>query len=137
SLTNAFVRQPVTAPGREHKEKGLQPTGETPERKRPYDLAKLVCLMFEYTSPWHFIIQLFYRTHRDRMVHNAVQPIGRHRSVLLRKFDNWTEDYAHSFRLAEVLQQLKCPHSLEPHQIQGLDYIHIFPVVQKDIPLIP
>uniref|UniRef100_A0A183DN68 Ribonuclease n=1 Tax=Gongylonema pulchrum TaxID=637853 RepID=A0A183DN68_9BILA len=25
---------------------------------------------------------------------------------------------------------LKCPHSIEPHQIQGLDCIHIFPVVQ-------
>uniref|UniRef100_F1L5Q9 Coiled-coil domain-containing protein 93 n=1 Tax=Ascaris suum TaxID=6253 RepID=F1L5Q9_ASCSU len=33
-------------------------------------------------------------------------------------------------RVVEVLPQLKCPHSLEPHQIQGLDYIHIFPVVQ-------
>ena len=25
---------------------------------------------------------------------------------------------------------MKCPHRLEPHQIQGLDFIHIFPVVQ-------
>ncbi|XP_037774701.1 coiled-coil domain-containing protein 93-like [Penaeus monodon] len=25
---------------------------------------------------------------------------------------------------------MKCPHQLEPHQIQGLDAIHIFPVIQ-------
>ena len=25
---------------------------------------------------------------------------------------------------------MKCPFRIEPHQIQGLDYIHIFPVVQ-------
>ncbi len=29
-----------------------------------------------------------------------------------------------------ALPRLKCPHRLEPHQIQGLDFIHIFPVVQ-------
>ncbi|KAL1490673.1 hypothetical protein ABEB36_013329 [Hypothenemus hampei] len=25
---------------------------------------------------------------------------------------------------------IKCPHRIEPHQIQGLDFIHIFPVIQ-------
>ena len=25
---------------------------------------------------------------------------------------------------------MKCPHRLDPHQIQGLDFIHIFPVIQ-------
>jgi len=25
---------------------------------------------------------------------------------------------------------MKCPHRIEPHQIQGLDFIHIFPVIQ-------
>lgn len=25
---------------------------------------------------------------------------------------------------------MKCPHRLEPHQIQGLDFIHIYPVIQ-------
>ena len=25
---------------------------------------------------------------------------------------------------------MECPCSIEPHQIQGLDFIHIFPVVQ-------
>lgn len=29
---------------------------------------------------------------------------------------------------------MKCPHRLEPHQIQGLDFIHIFPVIQVCIP---
>jgi hypothetical protein len=26
-----------------------------------------------------------------------------------------------------VLQKMNCPHPIEPHQIQGLDYIHIYP----------
>jgi hypothetical protein len=25
---------------------------------------------------------------------------------------------------------MKCPHTIEPHQIQGEDFIHIFPIVQ-------
>jgi hypothetical protein len=29
-----------------------------------------------------------------------------------------------------VLPKMKCPHNIEPHQIQGLDFIHIFPVIQ-------
>ena len=29
-----------------------------------------------------------------------------------------------------VLPRMKCPHELQPHQIQGLDCIKIFPVVQ-------
>ncbi|XP_078084293.1 coiled-coil domain-containing protein 93 isoform X3 [Mustelus asterias] len=33
-------------------------------------------------------------------------------------------------KIVSVLPIMKCPHRLEPHQIQGLDFIHIFPVVQ-------
>ncbi|CAB4006178.1 Hypothetical predicted protein, partial [Paramuricea clavata] len=33
-------------------------------------------------------------------------------------------------KIVAVLPKMKCPHRLEPHQIQGLDFIHIFPVVQ-------
>ncbi|CAK6984726.1 coiled-coil domain-containing protein 93%2C partial, partial [Scomber scombrus] len=33
-------------------------------------------------------------------------------------------------KLVSVLPKMKCPHRLEPHQIQGLDFIHIFPVIQ-------
>ncbi|KAM3719456.1 Coiled-coil domain-containing protein [Dirofilaria immitis] len=33
-------------------------------------------------------------------------------------------------KVVEVLPQLKCPYNIEPYQIQGLDCIHIFPVVQ-------
>ncbi|KAL3994260.1 hypothetical protein ACH3XW_21010 [Acanthocheilonema viteae] len=33
-------------------------------------------------------------------------------------------------KVVEVLAQLKCPYTIEPYQIQGLDCIHIFPVVQ-------
>uniref|UniRef100_A0A8C5ANP3 Coiled-coil domain-containing protein 93 n=1 Tax=Gadus morhua TaxID=8049 RepID=A0A8C5ANP3_GADMO len=32
--------------------------------------------------------------------------------------------------IVSVLPKMKCPHRLEPHQIQGLDFIHIFPVIQ-------
>jgi len=33
-------------------------------------------------------------------------------------------------KIVSVLKRMKCPHRLEPHQIQGLDFIHIYPVVQ-------
>ncbi|XP_056007857.1 coiled-coil domain-containing protein 93-like isoform X2 [Ostrea edulis] len=33
-------------------------------------------------------------------------------------------------RIVGVLPKMKCPHRIEPHQIQGLDFIHIYPVVQ-------
>jgi len=36
-------------------------------------------------------------------------------------------------KIVGVLKRMKCPHRLEPHQIQGLDFIHIYPVVQVNI----
>jgi len=33
-------------------------------------------------------------------------------------------------KIVGVLKRMRCPHRLEPHQIQGLDFIHIYPVVQ-------
>ena len=33
-------------------------------------------------------------------------------------------------RIVVVLSRMKCPHAIEPHQIQGGDFIHIFPVMQ-------
>ena len=33
-------------------------------------------------------------------------------------------------KIVSALNRMKCPHRLEPHQIQGQDYIHIYPVVQ-------
>lgn len=33
-------------------------------------------------------------------------------------------------KIVAALPRMKCPHRIEPHQIQGLDYIHIFPVIQ-------
>ena len=33
-------------------------------------------------------------------------------------------------KIVSVVKQMKCPFAIEPHQIQGLDYIHIFPVIQ-------
>ncbi|CAL1267193.1 unnamed protein product [Larinioides sclopetarius] len=33
-------------------------------------------------------------------------------------------------KIVAVLPKMKCPHRIEPHQIQGLDFIHIFPVIQ-------
>ncbi len=33
-------------------------------------------------------------------------------------------------KIVAVLPKMNCPYRIEPHQIQGLDFIHIFPVVQ-------
>ncbi|KAJ8949297.1 hypothetical protein NQ318_006722 [Aromia moschata] len=33
-------------------------------------------------------------------------------------------------KIVAVLPKIKCPHRVEPHQIQGLDFIHVFPVIQ-------
>ncbi|XP_050304813.1 coiled-coil domain-containing protein 93 isoform X2 [Anthonomus grandis grandis] len=33
-------------------------------------------------------------------------------------------------KIVAVLPKIQCPHRIEPHQIQGLDFIHIFPVIQ-------
>jgi hypothetical protein len=33
-------------------------------------------------------------------------------------------------RIVLVLSRMKCQYAIEPHQIQGGDFIHIFPVVQ-------
>ncbi|XP_041986245.1 coiled-coil domain-containing protein 93 [Aricia agestis] len=33
-------------------------------------------------------------------------------------------------KIVKVLPSLKCPYIIEPHQIQGLDFINIFPLVQ-------
>lgn len=33
-------------------------------------------------------------------------------------------------KIVAVLPKMKCPHRIEPHQIQGLDFIHIYPVIQ-------
>ncbi|KAG7296188.1 hypothetical protein JYU34_021289 [Plutella xylostella] len=33
-------------------------------------------------------------------------------------------------KIVKVLPSMKCPHTIEPHQIQGLDFINIFPLVQ-------
>lgn len=33
-------------------------------------------------------------------------------------------------KIVVVLPKLNCPHRIEPHQIQGLDCVHVFPVVQ-------
>ncbi|XKL60150.1 hypothetical protein PGB90_001166 [Kerria lacca] len=33
-------------------------------------------------------------------------------------------------KIVVVLPRIKCPHFIEPHQIQGLDFIHIYPVIK-------
>lgn len=33
-------------------------------------------------------------------------------------------------KIVAMLPKMNCPHRIEPHQIQGLDCIHIFPVIQ-------
>jgi len=36
-------------------------------------------------------------------------------------------------KITAALPRMACPHRLEPHQIQGLDFIHIYPVVQVSV----
>lgn len=38
--------------------------------------------------------------------------------------------------IVKVLPKFKCPHSIEPHQIQGLDCIRIFPVIKVRLLLV-
>lgn len=33
-------------------------------------------------------------------------------------------------KIVKVLPSMKCPYIIEPHQIQGLDFINIFPLIQ-------
>lgn len=33
-------------------------------------------------------------------------------------------------KIVKILPNIKCPFIIEPHQIQGLDFINIFPLVQ-------
>lgn len=33
-------------------------------------------------------------------------------------------------KIVAALPKMKCPHLIEPHQIQGLDFINIYPVIQ-------
>ena len=40
-------------------------------------------------------------------------------------------------KIVAVLPRMKCPHRLEPHQIQGLDFINIFPVIQVTKLILP
>jgi hypothetical protein len=39
-------------------------------------------------------------------------------------------------KIVSVLPRMKCPHGIEPHQIQGLDFIHVYPVIQVTYELI-
>jgi hypothetical protein len=64
------------------------------------------------------------------------------RSSLFGKFFHWPENVstqqitrnynpfsALTENIVKVLPKFKCPHSIEPHQIQGLDCIRIAPVM--------
>lgn len=33
-------------------------------------------------------------------------------------------------KIVKILPSMKCPFIIEPHQIQGLDFINIFPLIQ-------
>jgi hypothetical protein len=43
--------------------------------------------------------------------------------------DDWSigKKIALTEKVVAVLRDMKCPYLIEPHQIQGLDYIHIYP----------
>lgn len=80
------------------------------------------------------------------LVHHNVQLWSKRRFTLPRKLKHWPENVsllkylwslleyflrsALTEKIVAVLPRMKCPHRIEPHQIQGLDFIHIFPVVQ-------
>nr|CAD7444072.1 unnamed protein product [Timema bartmani] len=55
---------------------------------------------------------------------SSLEAVLRPKSSLLLFFRALTE------KIVAVLPEMKCPHAIEPHQIQGLDFIHIFPVIQ-------
>lgn len=38
-----------------------------------------------------------------------------------------------SEKIVAVLPRIQCPHRIEPHQVQGLDLEHVFPVVQVSL----
>ena len=61
----------------------------------------------------------------------------RNLSLFYRHLQNaWFYSYsALTEKIVGALKRMKCPHRIEPHQIQGLDFIHIFPVVQVHSPL--
>ncbi|ENN72276.1 hypothetical protein YQE_11075, partial [Dendroctonus ponderosae] len=40
------------------------------------------------------------------------------------------QQIALSEKIVAVLPRVQCPHRIEPHQVQGLDLEHVFPVVQ-------
>ncbi|OQR77356.1 coiled-coil domain-containing protein 93-like [Tropilaelaps mercedesae] len=46
--------------------------------------------------------------------------------------ENWNigTKIALTEKIVRALRELQCPHPIEPHQIQGKDHIHVFPVVQ-------
>ncbi|ELU05628.1 hypothetical protein CAPTEDRAFT_184119 [Capitella teleta] len=50
--------------------------------------------------------------------------------LLFQENSNIGQKIALTEKIVAVLPRMKCPHRIEPHQIQGLDFIHIFPVVQ-------
>lgn len=71
------------------------------------------------------IFQLYKHLFRNPEVYfQTKNPAVKHNAVISFCFRALTE------KIVSVLPKMKCPHRLEPHQIQGLDFIHIFPVVQ-------
>ena len=53
-----------------------------------------------------------------------------HISILVLHFTEFVHFRSLTEKIVAVLPKMKCPHRIEPHQIQGLDFIHIYPVVQ-------
>ena len=57
---------------------------------------------------------------------------GAHASVTLPPF--FFTDFCHSSQLGEIIEKtlarMRCPHPIRSHQIRGLDFINIHPVIQ-------
>nr|CAD7459083.1 unnamed protein product [Timema tahoe] len=77
-------------------------------------------------EPQHFLTKFLPNSTAEITVpHSAsLEAVLRPKSSLLLFFRALTE------KIVAVLPEMKCPHAIEPHQIQGLDFIHIFPVIQ-------
>lgn len=76
---------------------------------------------------------------RNGMVHNAMQPIGRYRSFLLRKFDNWTKDVSlllYTFTLLHLVHFYSLLTRNEILQLWSVVYFSWFYCCQRDSPLL-
>ncbi|EFO27395.1 hypothetical protein LOAG_01089 [Loa loa] len=104
-------------------------------REDEEQLAKLQDIIDLFVAAGYFRARIKSIPHFDRVVGGIVWCItlcNHTVNVDLFCSENATigQKIALTEKVVEVLPLLKCPYTIEPYQIQGLDCIHIFPVVQ-------